>query len=70
MSAFDQQEGGDHYRSLPHQPVEYIMANGLNFCAGNVVKYVSRYKAKGGVADLRKAAHYLQMLIEIEERAT
>lgn len=67
-SAFDRQEGGNHYKNCPIQPVEYIEANGLGFCAGNVVKYVTRYKAKNGVEDLRKARHYLDLLIEIEDR--
>lgn len=58
------QEGGDHYRSLPIQPIEYIIKNGLDFCEGNVIKYVTRWKSKGGVEDLRKARHYIDLLIE------
>jgi len=46
------------------QPIEYIEANGLNFCEGNVVKYVTRYKQKGGVNDLKKAEYYIKRLIE------
>jgi len=57
------QEGGTHY-SMPIQPIEYIMKNGLGFCEGNVVKYVSRHRQKNGVEDLKKAIHYLEMLIE------
>ncbi len=40
------------------------------FCGhlqGNIIKYIARYRDKGGVQDLRKAAHYLQRLIEEEE---
>lgn len=62
--AKDQQVGGDHYKSMAIQPFEYIVANGLGFLEGNVIKYVSRYKSKGGVADLEKAIHSLQLLIE------
>lgn len=58
------QVGGMHYKSLTIQPAEFSIANGLGFCEGNVVKYVTRWKAKGGVQDLRKARHYLDMLIE------
>lgn len=66
-AALDTQEGGDHYRKLKIQPVEYILANGLGFVEGCVVKYVSRWREKGGAEDLRKARHFLQLLIEHEE---
>jgi hypothetical protein len=48
------------------QPWDYIIANNLNYLEGNVVKYVSRWRQKGGVEDLRKAKHYLEKLIEVE----
>ena len=57
------QVGGTHYRSAI-QPVAYIKANRLGFLEGNIIKYVTRYKQKGGMEDLRKAKHYLEMLIE------
>ena len=60
------QVGGDHYKSKAIQPWDYIAANGLGYFEGNVVKYVSRYKEKGGLADLEKAKHYLEKLIEQE----
>lgn len=56
------QVGGNHY-DLPIQPNEYIQKNGLGFFEGNVVKYVTRHKKKDGVKDLKKALHYLQLLI-------
>jgi hypothetical protein len=68
MSANETQVGGDHYRSQPIQPWDAIAAWGLGFFDGNVVKYVSRWRSKGGVADLRKARHYLDKLIEMSER--
>lgn len=67
MNARDHQEGGSHYKDKAIQPIDFILANNLGFCEGNVVKYVSRYKEKGGVADLKKARHYLDFLIEREE---
>ena len=67
MSAKDTQVGGDHYRNLSIQPIDFITQNNLGFCEGNVVKYVSRWRSKGGVGDLRKARHYLDLLIESEE---
>ena len=64
MSAKDTQIAGDHYKKLAIQPIEYNMANGLNYCQGNVVKYVTRYPDKNGVEDLLKARHYIDLLIE------
>ncbi len=58
------QVGGDHYARLRVQPVDYMLANGLGYCEGNVVKYVSRWKSKGGVEDLKKARQYLDFLID------
>lgn len=63
MNPKQTQVGGDHYAKLPIQPIEYIMKNGLDFCAGNVVKYVTRYKSKNGIEDLHKARHYIDLLI-------
>lgn len=59
----DHQIGGDHYKAQGIQPIDYIMANELDFCEGNVVKYVTRWKYKNGVQDLMKARHYLDFLI-------
>lgn len=66
-SAFSKQVGGSHYREVVIQPVEYIMANNIPYCEGNVIKYVTRWRRKGGLDDLRKARHYLDLLIEHEE---
>ena len=60
------QVGGSHYRGCAIQPVEYIYANGIGYFAGNVVKYVTRYKQKGGADDIRKAIHYLEMILQFE----
>lgn len=65
-TALSRQEGGSHYKDLKIQPIEFVLANGLGFCEGNVIKYVTRWRAKGGVEDLRKARHYLDLLIEHE----
>jgi len=66
VSALDKQVSGNHYKDKGIQPIVYIHANDLGFCAGNVVKYVTRYKTKGGAADIRKAIHYLELLLELE----
>lgn len=61
------QVGGDHYRNMKITPWDFIVANGLDFFEGNIVKYVTRWRRKGGAEDLKKARHYLDKLIEISE---
>jgi hypothetical protein len=68
-SALNKQVGGSHYRDKGIQPIIYIHANNLGFCEANVVKYVTRWRDKNGVADLKKAIHYLELLIELNETA-
>lgn len=60
------QVGGDHYKQCKIQPIDFILANDLSFLQGNILKYLVRFDSKNGVEDLRKAAHYLEMLIEQE----
>jgi hypothetical protein len=64
--AVDVQVGGDHYRKLAIQPMEYIQKNRLNFCEGSIVKYATRWRDKGGLQDLLKIKHCVDLLIEIE----
>lgn len=64
---FETQVGGDHYKRLNIQPIKYILDNNLGFIEGNVVKYVTRWKYKNGIEDLKKARHYLDLLIKQEE---
>lgn len=66
VKASDVQIAGDHYKKMRIQPFEYIHANNLGFAEGCVVKYVSRWKSKGGLDDLRKARHFIDLLIEKE----
>jgi hypothetical protein len=60
------QVGGDHYIKYSIQPFDIIDCYGLNFYAGNALKYLLRYRDKGGVQDLEKARHYIDKLIETE----
>ena len=64
VTANEQQVGGGHYATKPIQPWDFIVANNLGYLEGNIVKYISRWKDKGGLEDLKKAQHYLQKLIE------
>jgi len=65
--ALDTQVGGNHYQSMKIQPIEYTMANKMNPLQHTVIKYVSRYQAKNGIEDLKKAIHSLELLIQFEE---
>jgi hypothetical protein len=66
MSESNKQVGGSHYKHLKIEPTEYAHANNLGFLEGNVVKYVTRHKEKGGEEDIKKAIHYLEMILEWE----
>ena len=68
QSSLNVQVGGGHYKDLPIQPVEYIHANAIGYFEGKVIKYVSRWRKKNGIADLEKAKHYIELLIELETR--
>lgn len=66
QSARDIQVGGQHYKDKAMQPWDIIDAWGLDFYAGNVLKYLLRAKYKNGVEDLKKARHFLDKMIEDE----
>lgn len=65
-SAFDVQVGGDHYKTMAIQPVEFALANKLDFFQKDILKYVTRRKGDKAkrLDDLNKAQHYLAMYIE------
>lgn len=65
-SALDKQVSGNHYKDCGIQPIEYIHANNLNYFEGNAVKYITRHRKKNGKADIEKAIHYLELLLEME----
>ena len=66
------QIGGNHYvkEIQPWDAMQAWMTSMefKGFLRGNVIKYVARYKDKNGVEDLEKAMHYLDKLIQEEER--
>ena len=65
-TANETQVGGSHYKALAIQPWDYIAGNGIGYLEGCAIKYLSRWRDKGGVDDLRKAQHYIEKLIELE----
>jgi hypothetical protein len=66
MSALDTQVGGDHYKQMKIQPVEFICENNMPYCEANVVKYISRHKSKNGAQDVRKAIHYCELILKMQ----
>jgi hypothetical protein len=66
MSALNTQIAGEHYKKFVIQPIEFITINNLPFIEGNVIKYICRWKEKGGVDDLDKAIHYIELLKELK----
>ena len=62
----------DPIKNPPHntnkeiEPIDYIISNGLTYCEGNVVKYITRWRGKGGIDDLKKAKVYIDFIIEKE----
>ena len=66
MKSLEEQIAGEHYKTQKIQPIEYILANKLPFIEGNIVKYISRWREKGGIEDLKKGKHYVEILMEYE----
>jgi len=58
------QIGGSHYKDCDIQPIDYIVKNNLDFLEGNVIKYITRHKTKGGVEDIKKVIHYAELILE------
>ena len=62
--SLDKQHGGSHYKKFKIQPAEFINENKLLFAEGNDIKYICRHSAKGKEEDIKKAIHYLEMILE------
>jgi hypothetical protein len=67
-SALGKQIDGGHYKDLKIQPIEFIHANNIPFAEGCAIKYLTRWRSKGGIKDLEKAKHFIELLIELESR--
>ncbi len=66
IKAFEVQIGGNHYKQMKIQPVDFIYENNIPYMEANVIKYVCRHKVKNGLQDLEKAKHYIDLLIQKE----
>ena len=60
----DTQVGGSHYKDMAIQPIDFIVANRLEFPEGCFIKYVSRHKEKNGKEDILKAIQNLEFILE------
>jgi hypothetical protein len=68
MTANNTQVGGDHYKKYNDlQPWDVIVAWNLGYLDGTALKYIARWRDKGGLDDIRKAIHFLEKFIEVEE---
>lgn len=67
LNALNTQVGGDHYKKLKIQPIEFIHANNIPFIEGNIIKYIVRWRDKNGIKDLEKVKHYVDLLISLEK---
>ena len=65
-SALDKQIAGNHYKEFVIQPIEFITKNNIPFIEGNIIKYICRWQDKGGVQDLDKVIHYVELLKELK----
>jgi len=66
MSANDKQISGSHYKNKTIEPWDYIAANKLDYFQGSAIKYITRFREKGGRRDIEKAIHFLEKLMELE----
>jgi hypothetical protein len=64
--ASKKQVGGQHYKGMAIQPVDFIVANDIPYCEANAIKYICRHGLKGGLEDIDKAIHYLELLKELK----
>ena len=62
--SLEKQVGGKHYKNFSIQPAQFINENKLLFAEGNAIKYICRHSHKGKAEDIKKAIHYLEMILE------
>ena len=62
--SLEKQVGGKHYKGMKIQPAEFINENKLLFAEGNAIKYFCRHQFKGKEEEVKKAIHYLEMILE------
>jgi hypothetical protein len=68
LSALESQVGGNHYKGMKIQPIEFIHANNIPHLEACAIKYLCRWRDKNGVEDLKKAKHYIELLLDLEAK--
>lgn len=68
MAIDDPVNSPKHYTQGEMEVITAIEGLGLDYHQGNILKYVSRYRYKNGIEDLRKAKWYIDRLLWIEEQ--
>ena len=63
-NSLEEQVGGKHYGTMKIQPAEFINENKHLIAEGNDIKYICRHSVKGKEEDIKKAIHYLEMILE------
>ena len=66
----NKQVGGDHYSQVEIQPIMYILSNKLDFCRGNIIKYVTRGKFKDKDKDIKKIIDYAVLILKYDYKYT
>jgi len=66
-STNSKQFGGTHYKEMAIEPWDFISANQIGYLDGTAIKYLARWKSKNGIEDLKKAIHFIEKLIEVEQ---
>jgi hypothetical protein len=67
--ANEKQYGGTHYKKMAIEPWDFIAKNNIGYLDGSAIKYLSRWRDKNGIEDLKKAIHFIEKLIEVETHA-
>ena len=70
MAATDEQIGGNHYKEMAIQPIEFIFKNNIPFMEANIIKYICRHKTKNKAEDIKKVIHYCKLILELEYNET
>lgn len=69
MSANEKQIAGDHYKKYGNlQPWDVVVEWNLGYLEGTALKYIARWRDKNGIEDIKKAIHFLEKLVEVEEQ--
>lgn len=67
--ASEAQVGGTHYKKFPIQPAYFCHKNNIPYLEATAIKYLCRWRDKGGIQDLDKAIHFIELIKEFESES-